>query len=346
MRADAEIDWDAYVVSAETRELVRTVREHFASLVDTDDIRRVIDGASPRDLWPDLRDHGYPLIGMPEECDGVGSVLDLVVVLEAAGRALLPAPLLATSAALQTMRAAGLLASVSAGSPVTVATSNGAGYLFAFDAAMCEALVVVDAHGDGGSVVRHLRTAPDAARRLPGVDPSRANLCIPEAGTTVIASAELAADHNAVLAAARTCVAADLVGIAAGALDASIGHVLTREQFGRTLATFQAVKHMLADTYVAVERGWSLTLGAAVEAGRDPLGPEARRLAMLAKAAASEAAQRSTAVQTQLLGAMGLSFESDSPLAVRRVHHTAPFLGTPSELYARVAADSLAEAAR
>lgn len=62
---------------------------------------------------------------------------------------------------------------------------------------------------------------------------------------------------------------------------------------------------------------------------------------MLAKAAAAEAANRATTVRTQLLGAMGMTFESDSALAVRRARHTSAFLGDPATLYAQVAAEEI-----
>src|SRR5690606_15487652 len=120
-----------------------------------------------------------------------------------------------------------------------------------------------------------------------------------------------ASAHHA-LAAARACVAADLVGTAERALQGSIAHALTREQFGRAIGSFQGIKHQLADVHVLIERARSLTVGAAVAVAASAHSNESARLSLLAKASAADAAARAVAVHTQLLGAMGLTFEADT----------------------------------
>jgi len=341
---DAEIDWSAFVPAETTREFAETARAHFASLDAPALVRRLIDSGEPAGLWPRIAEHGYPAIGVPEALDGVGTLTDLCAVLEEAGRVLLPAPLLATAAAQQTLLAAGALEGDELGMPMALAEPTRDDRMIAFDAQEAERIVAVATHGEGAVVrilpVTDAGTAADDAEAH-AVDPSRAQRRIDP--STASHDTTVDASVDTVLSGARICVAADLLGTAAGALDASLDHVRQRQQFGRPIGSFQAVKHALADAYVQIERARSLTLGAAVEADRERLSGRTRRLSMLAKAAASDAALRVTALQVQLLGAMGLTWESDAGLAVRRARHTVPFLGTASDLYARVAREAAEE---
>jgi alkylation response protein AidB-like acyl-CoA dehydrogenase len=334
---DRVIDWDAYVPREETQAIVEAARDHFAALFSADDIRRTYDGDPRPDLWGPLVEHGYTLIGLPEELDGLGTLVDLTALLEEAGRALLPAPLLTHAMAAQALLTAGALDEAAASSRLAFARVRG-GALHVFDGADADIAVAVQS-GDGTTVVRVFTLTGADRDILPAVDPSRpfTRLALDD-----IPSREHpgTGDLDVVLAAPRTCLAADLIGVAARALDGAITHALGREQFGRPIASFQAVKHQLADAYVLLERARSLALGSAVTLGASRDSPEASRLTRLAKAAAGDAAAQSVALQTQLLGAMGLTFESDSPLAVRRARHTIPLLGNPGELYAAVAAEA------
>ncbi|MDR7112255.1 alkylation response protein AidB-like acyl-CoA dehydrogenase [Microbacterium trichothecenolyticum] len=334
---DAAIDWDAFVPREETQAIVEASRDHFAALFSPDDLRRTLDGGARPDVWDPLVDHGYTLIGLPEELDGLGTLVDLTALLEEAGRALLPAPLLTHAMAAQLLLVAGLLDETTAASRLAFALVRGE-ELHVFDGADADVAVSVEAAG-GASVVRVFTLTGVARAILPAVDPSHPFARLPLDG---IPSREHPAPHlDVALAAPRTCVAADLVGVAARGLDGAIAHALGREQFGRPIGSFQGVKHQLADLYVLLERARSLTLGSAVAAASARDSGEASRLSRLAKATAADAAARSVALQTQLLGAMGLTFESDSPLAVRRARHTIPLLGGPGQLYAAVAAESL-----
>jgi alkylation response protein AidB-like acyl-CoA dehydrogenase len=333
---DGLIDWDAYVPREETQALADAARDHFATLFTTDDIRRVLEGDPRPDVWSTLVEHGYVLVGVPEELDGLGTLVDLVALLEEAGRALLPAPLLTHAMAAQTLLAIGALDGASANSSLAFGIAQEGGW-HVFDGTQADAVISVNRSGDGAMVrVASLTGAPREV--LAGVDPSRPFVRL-TAGDVIVE--HVSARHpDILLAGARTCVAADLVGVAARALDAGVGHALEREQFGRAIGSFQSVKHQLADAYVLLERARSLVLGSAVALSADRTGTDGARLSMLAKAAAGEAAARTTALLTQLLGAMGLTFESDGPLAVRRAQHTIPLLGTSGELFAQVGADT------
>jgi len=340
----SDIDWDLYVPKEETAEIEAAAREHFSALFSPGDVRAAVAGETLDHLWPAIVEQGYTAIGLPGDADGLGSLVDLAAVLEQAGRSLLPVPLLATAAAVQTLLAVGVPVHEPPSQPATLARRGRSGGWLCFDGRSAATAVAVVAKSGGGCRIRVLSLESTDRVPLDAVDAARTDVVVDDS-VTLLAEHETDADVDAVLASARVCAAADLVGIAAGALEGGIRHALTREQFGRTIGSFQAVKHLLADAYVLVERARSLTVGASVEASREPLGSTAGHLAMLAKAAATDAATKCAELQVQLLGAMGLTWESDAPLFVRRARHTGPFLGTADELYERVAAEALTEGA-
>ena len=127
-------------------------------------------------------------------------------------------------------------------------------------------------------------------------------------------------------------------------LDITVTHANTREQFDRVIGSFQGVKHRLADCYVAIERARSLTYGAAMLV-TDPVADaeETWRAAALAKAAASEAAVETARAGVQVHGALGMTWEHDVHLYLRRAWQLEPVLGDSAALY-RAAAASLAGA--
>ncbi|MFF0053505.1 acyl-CoA dehydrogenase family protein [Streptomyces microflavus] len=107
---------------------------------------------------------------------------------------------------------------------------------------------------------------------------------------------------------AAAVLAAEAVGAAAGALERTVAYVKEREQFGRAIGSFQAVKHRLADLYVRVEAARS----AAYYAAWDPAaGP-------LALAQALEAARIVAGEAVQLHGGIGFTWEHEAHLYVKR----------------------------
>jgi alkylation response protein AidB-like acyl-CoA dehydrogenase len=329
---EADPDWAAFTPTEETRELSTTAREHFAQLAPDALLHAVAAGQEAADVWGALADGGYPAIGIPEEHDGIGTLIDLVAMLEEAGRALLPAPLATNAAAAQTLLTAKMTPHPN--EPAALAERHADGGLFAFDGLHATSLVVAEPDGDGTRVTR-LTPRARTPQTTP-LDASRPGAPVTAADTSEDTIVATSIDH--VLAVARICVAADLVGTAVRAAEGSITHASTREQFGRPIGSFQAIKHRLADLYVDIERARSLVLGAAVSAMADRLSDETRDLSMLAKAAATETAQLAAHIHTQLLGAMGLTFDGGSQLEVRRARHTARQLGSAADLYARVGA--------
>jgi hypothetical protein len=123
------------------------------------------------------------------------------------------------------------------------------------------------------------------------------------------------------VAAARRALGWWLVGSARAMLSLARRHALDREQFGRPIASFQAVRHRLAETLVAIE-GAESTLPAAT----DDLG------CLLAKAAAGQAALTAAKHCQQVLAGIGFTAEHDLHRHVQRVMVLDGLLGSARDL--------------
>ncbi len=331
--------WSALAGSEESDDLVRSARAHFASTQPRAAFRAALlepGLASDHARWADA---GYLDIGLPEGHGGVGDLVDLARVLDVAASELVGDGLLATSAARQVQLELGAVAAGRGALALGEGRATGGrleSELLVVDGRDADRITVIVRERDVAHVALvdprspgvdrravardHDPTRPAVRVRLDHVEPVRLISLSPE---------EVAAP----LARARVCVAADLVGTAAAGLSLALDHVATREQFDRPLGAFQAVKHQLADAYVDVETARSLVLGAAVEHASD----DGHRLSLLALAAAGDAARRTSALAVQLLGAMGVTFEADAHLVLRRAQQTVLLLESTRAAYAAAA---------
>lgn len=145
---------------------------------------------------------------------------------------------------------------------------------------------------------------------------------------------------SAALARARdlACVAlsAEQAGAAARALELTVGYTGTRVQFGRPIASFQAVQHRLADLHVLVASARSLSYQAAAAAAIG--APALPQQAAAAKAYCSEVLMRVAGEMIQLHGAIGITWEHDAHRYFKRAHAAAQLFGQPSAHIARIAA--------
>lgn len=132
---------------------------------------------------------------------------------------------------------------------------------------------------------------------------------------------------------AAAVLAAEAVGAADAALARTVDHVRTRKQFGRPIGSFQAVKHRLADVYVAVQAARSAVYYAAWAAD-GPQGPVAGPLAL---AAALEAQRAAAGEAVQLHGGIGITWEHDAHLYLKRATSDELLFGPAHRLRARAA---------
>ena len=168
----------------------------------------------------------------------------------------------------------------------------------------------------GGSWVVWERAAGAAGAGLDGELPLR-QVAAGDAGH--------AADAGLPLCAGRRAIGWWLVGTGRAMLALARSHALDRVQFGRPLASFQAVRHRLAETYVALEGA-----EAALIAADSSTSPDLS--ALLAKAAAGQAALTAARHCQQVLGGIGFTAEHGLHRHVRRALVLDGLLGSAREL--------------
>ena len=104
--------------------------------------------------------------------------------------------------------------------------------------------------------------------------------------------------------------AAEAVGAAATVLELALRYAAQRRQFGHTIGSFQAIRHLLADMYVKVESSWSSVLYAA--AALDEREPDSLRTASIAKAYSARATHEVAHGALQVFG--GIAFTAEHPV--------------------------------
>lgn len=134
-----------------------------------------------------------------------------------------------------------------------------------------------------------------------------------------------------VLDLATVAVAAEQVGVAQQALDSSVAYTMERVQFGRTIASYQAIKHKAADMMLKVEAARSAAYYAACIADEalagNPLGEGLAEAASIAKAYCSDAAFFNAGCGIQLHGGVGITSEYDIQLYFKRAKSSETLLG-------------------
>ncbi|MFF3319418.1 acyl-CoA dehydrogenase family protein [Streptomyces sp. NPDC003035] len=198
-------------------------------------------------------------------------------------------------------------------------------------------LLVVAAHTGGFARSRTLlflvrgETAGLTRVRQPTLDATRSQASVQLRNVKAELLGEEPVDVLGALAAvgrtAAAALAAEAVGTAQAALDRTVEYVGSREQFGRPIGSFQAVKHRLADLYVQVEAARSLAYAAA----REPA------TGALALAAALEALREVAGETIQLHGGIGFTWEHEAHLYFKRATADELLFGPARRLRARVA---------
>lgn len=142
---------------------------------------------------------------------------------------------------------------------------------------------------------------------------------------------------------AAIALAAEQVGAAQACLDMTLAYTAERKQFGRAIASFQAVKHRCAEMMVRIEAVRSAVYGAAHQAATRPSTGSLVLEAACAKALASEAYFFCAQEAIQLHGGVGFTWEYDPQLHFKRAQSGGHWLGSGDELRRLVAADLLGE---
>ncbi|MFF3567507.1 acyl-CoA dehydrogenase family protein [Nocardia jiangxiensis] len=364
------------VFTPEQEELRATIRRFLAERSPSESVRRWMESEQGYDpeLWrrmaTELGVHG---LALPEEFGGFGGgPVELGIVLEEMGRALLPSPYFATVAlAGQALLAsndqaaqARWLPSIAEGAltatlavaeesgswrledVATVATAQGADWvlsgtkMFVIDGHSADLLLVV-ARTEGGPA---LFAVPGDARgltrtRLETLDATRrlARIDLDDVPAEPVGptGSDASGYLRTVLDLAVVALAAEQVGGTQACLDAAVEYAKIRVQFDRPIGSFQAIKHKCADLLLELEAARSATYHAAAVAAGDR--SELPVAAALAAACGSAAFTRAAKENIQIHGGIGYTWEHDAHLYLKRAKSAEQLFGGPALHRSRLA---------
>ncbi|MBV9292878.1 MAG: acyl-CoA dehydrogenase family protein [Frankiales bacterium] len=327
---------------ADALEFATAVRELLTGAADVEALRAAWDSSDGRvpGLWKRLADVGVVGLTVPEAAGGAGmDITALVPVLVEAGRAAVPEPLIETSAAVALLATAGpgadeWLPGIASGE-VVAALGEGREAVVA-GARWADVFLLADDAGDVHLLPRDAVTIRDQPTLDNGIGLGLVTWS-PGDGTALAQADGLAAFDLACVAAA-----AELVGLATAMLDMAVRYALQREQFGKPIGSFQAVKHQLADVYVGNAFALPVVHRAAWSVAKRL--PSRRRDASHAKYAATVAAERAARTALQVHAGIGYTYEHDLHMWMKRTWSLATLWGDVAFHRRRVAAAVLADA--
>lgn len=268
-------------------------------------------GRSPR-VWQGLAGIGVPGLLVPPEYDGLGAdELDMFLVLEQAGRAALPdavlescvlAPILLAGSAGEELNRRWLPALATGQARATVAFGEPRAVP---DAHLSELILVVT-----GEEVLAYEQSEVELRPVRSMDPSRRlfEVVAPADGGVLVDDAPVARARAARLAGS----AALLGGVGARLLEFAVAYAQVREQFGRPIGSFQAIKHQLAAAHSRNELARHAVIAAMYDLAHD--AATSADTAVLAHVCALEAERESNRVSLQVHGGIGFTWEHDLQL--------------------------------
>lgn len=312
---------------SEERELLRgTVAALVEKHASPEAVRQAMESERGFDesLWKLLCEQvGAAALVVPEELGGAGGELaDAAVVLEELGKGLVPTPLLGTTLAeLALLTAeqpdADALEELAAGTKIgTIAFDTN--FVISGDVAD----IVIAADGE-----RLKRLSEFTAHPAKTMDPTRRLARVESQGDTEIGADPGLADTAAIL------LAAEQIGAAARCLDLTVAYTKDRVQFGRPIGSFQALKHRMADLYVAVQTARAVV--------NDAVAEPSPTSAALARFSASEAFSKVVGEAVQMHGGIAITWEHDMQLYFKRAHGSAQLLGPPREHLRRLESEVL-----
>lgn len=322
-----------------------------------DPARRAHDGGETDAVWSGLAQE-LQLCGLtlPEDAGGLDMGLAALVPLAGeVGRVLAPAPFVSTvGRAAEVLRAAGPaglphLERIATGRcraalagedfDQVTAVMDGAGYVLTgevglvAEAASVE-LLIVPACLDGDPVLFALTDLPESETPQ-SLDMTKAVRRVVFRGLAVPGDACLPFDTAAaVFDRALIAPAAEAAGAARGAFELTLDYIAERRQFGRTIGSFQAIKHRMADHFVQINRVDALIAGAAE--GCDAGDPTALVEARAAWAMARETQAEMAADAIQLHGGVGVTWEYAPHLFFKRARAQLADPSTPGRAYAAI----------
>jgi len=356
------------------RILKESAREFFAGECPITEVRRLLatDTAFDPKLWAKLAKQGYTGITFAEEFGGVGlGIVELILLMEEAGRSLLPGPLFSTvalagsilSSIASTEQKRKYLAPICQGEAcATTAMVEAAGSwdpaetqmtavggkltgekLFVSDAAVADWIIVL---ARNGIYLVNAKSGGLRIKPMKGMDVTRKLYSVEFDGAVAEKLGDALGVPNA-LDVATVALSAEMVGGMQRTLDITVEYAKTRKQFGKPIGMFQAVQHHCADMYLETESARSAVYYAAWALAQNV--PDAASAASIAKLYTSEASRTVGNRGIQIHGGMGFTWENDLHLYYRRAKASETAFGDATfhrERLARLVIDVEAASAR
>lgn len=309
-----------FALSEDQRMLQDSLKGVLAGAASLDQIRKIAvgDAAATGSLEAALAEFGLAALLVPEEAGGLGlGILDACLVQEQLGYHIAPSRFLSSAVAVSMLpHSPSVQAQIAAGQArfglaltELFSRRDGAGLelkagtlsgtsLLALDADGATHLLAAD--GKGGLHVVNAREAKSVTMQT--IDRTRTFHKVTLSGAKPEASGKV---DDTFIAAARLLVAADTLGAAQAMIDKAVAYAAERQQFGRVIGSFQAVKHMCAEMAAKLEPGRALIWHAAhaLDVG-DGEGPV---MANLAKSYLAEAGTFIARTATEVHGGMGFT---------------------------------------
>lgn len=351
-----------------------SARKFFAGECPIAEVRKLMETPTAYDavLWRKLAEQGYTGIIFPEEYGGAGTgIVELILLMEEAGRALLPGPFFSTVALAGTVldacgsveqkkkylapicrgeaRATLALLESSASwdlADVQIAAASGkltGEKLFVPDAGVADFIVV---GAKNGVFVVETKAAGMRIEPMSGMDLARKLYAVKFQNSPAEQLSNDAGIARA-LDIATAALVAEMVGGMQRTLDLTVEYAKTRKQFGKPIGMFQAVQHQCADMYLETESSRSAAYYAAWALQES--APDAATAVSIAKMYASDASRTVGNRGIQVHGGMGFTWENDLHLYYRRAKASETMLGDATfhrERIARLVIDAAAATAK
>lgn len=345
-------------ITSEHQDLADSVRSFVTRAVPSELLHAAMDSPieNPPPYWRAAAEQGLAGVHLAEKVGGQGfGILELAVVLAEFGYGAVPGPFVPSAIASALISAhdpdAAQLAGLASGeviasytlNPGLAATAGGAGLVVrgearAVAAAAQASLLVAPVAIDGGEAWMLLRADQLEIEPVASVDPLRPIAHVRADGVEVDDAAVLR-NLSGVRAHAliSTLLSAEAVGVARWATDTAAEYAKIREQFGRPIGQFQAIKHkcaeMIADTERATAAVWDAAraIDEADQSGWDAAGSTVQFAVAVAATLAPSAAQHCTQDCIQVHGGIGFTWEHDAGVYYRRALILAASFGRRAE---------------
>lgn len=346
-------------INPEHQELADSVRSLVARIAPSETLHRAMETPleNPPPYWQAAAEQGLHGVHLSESVGGQGfGILELAIVLAEFGYGAVPGPFVPSAIASALISAhdpdAKVLAELASGAQIAAyglnccaltATRQGdalviRGELRAVPAAAQASLLVLPVAIDSGEAWVMLRAEQLEIEPVKSIDPLRpiadvrANAV--EVGDDVVLTKLSMATAHALM---TTLLSAEAIGVARWATDTASQYAKIREQFGRPIGQFQAIKHkcaeMIADTERATAAVWDAAraLDEAREKDWDTAGSHVEFAAAVAATLAPAAAQRCAQDCIQVHGGIGFTWEHDAGVYYRRALMLAASFGRSSD---------------